>query len=477
MNPAPFIDPHEPLDWLGPLSEDPLQLVTSDGAWRRGALVADGGALAAALLAWGAAPGTILLAPLPAPDLARLFFACARARIALFPLDPATSPERRAALLALAGPRGRLLEALPSAAAIAATAADPLPPLPVAAQPALVIATSGSEGEPKGVVLTHANLAAAADASAERLPLGPGDTWLACLPLHHIGGVSILARCARSSATARVLDRFTVEAVAAALAEGNITHLSLVPAMLDRLLEAGVPPGPLRYVLVGGAALSAPLFRRAMAAGWPLCVSYGLSECAAQVVTWVHPPPDVWQEGRVGAPLAGCRVELGPQGRLRLAGPQVMWGYLNPELEPGRGLTDGALLSGDLARLEADGSLTLLGRADDMLVSGGVNVHPAEVEAVLLACPGVRDAAVTALPDPVWGDRLLALVVGDSAAMDDAGLHRWCAERLPSPRRPRLIQRVATLPRNPMGKLQRPALRQLAQQLAQDGLLAPGEAP
>ena len=88
------------------------------------------------------------------------------------------------------------------------------------------------------------------------------------------------------------------------------------------------------------------------------------------------------------------------------------------------------------------------------------------------SCPGVRDAAVTALPDPVWGDRLLALVVGDSAAMDDASLHRWCAERLPSPRRPRLIQRVATLPRNPMGKLQRPALRQLAQQLAQDGLLA-----
>ncbi|HET7774806.1 MAG TPA: AMP-binding protein, partial [Azospira sp.] len=252
-------------------------------------------------------------------------------------------------------------------------------------------------------------------------------------------------------------------------------HLSLVPAMLDRLLEAGVAPGHLRYVLIGGAALSRSLFQRASAAGWPLCVSYGLSECAAQVATWVHPPLDAWQEGRVGPPLAGFRADLGEDGRLRLAGPQVMWGYLNAELEAGRGLDRGRLLTGDLARLEADGGLSLLGRADDMLVSGGVNVHPAEVEAVLLACPGIRDAAVTALPDPVWGDRLVALVVAPGEAGDK--LRQWCKERLPSPRQPRLIHAVAALPRNPMGKLQRPALRQLAQQLCQDGSLQEAAQP
>jgi len=472
MNHAPVIAPlaiREFLDWLAPLPEDPLQLVTSAGAWRRGKLADDAQLLALALLETGARPGDILLAPLPAFDLARLLFACTRLGIALFPLDPASSPERRAALLALAGPRGRLLESLPQAAAHPNTAL--LPPLPAATQPALVIATSGSEGEPKGVVLTHANLTAAAEASAHRLPLAPGDCWLACLPLHHIGGMSILARCARAGATARVLDRFEVETVATVLAEGTVSHLSLVPAMLDRLLEAGVSPGTLRYVLIGGAALSRPLFERAMAAGWPLCVSYGLSECAAQAATWVHPSVAIWQEGQVGAPLQGLTATITTEGRLALAGPQVMWGYLNPAGLPGRGLTEGTFVTGDLAELDEQGGLRILGRADDLLISGGVNVHPAEVESVLLACPGVRDAALTALPDPVWGDRLVALVTGEA---EDTVLLDWCRDRLVSAKRPRTIRRVARLPRNPMGKLQRQTLRELARQLEAGPTAPPG---
>ena len=455
-------------DWLSPLAvaplsdplPDPLQLATTTGTWRRSALLADAQALAAGLLDGGTKPGDIILAPLSAPDLARLFFACARAGLALFPLDPAMPAERRQALLALAGPKGRLIEALPEPGQgphdLAAT-------LPAAHRPALIIATSGSEGMPKAVVLTHANLMAAADASASRIPLGPGDTWLACLPLHHIGGMSILSRCARSGATARVLSSFDTAAIAAALAQGGITHLSLVPAMLAGLLEAGVAPSGLKYVLIGGAALSASLFHRAMAAGWPLCVSYGLSECAAQVATWVHPPADQWQEGQVGPVLPGFRPELTAEGRLRLAGPQVMWGYLNPEGRPGQGLGDGALLTGDLASIGPDGNLALQGRADDMLVSGGVNVHPAEVEASLQAFPAIgelKDLAITALPDPVWGDLLVALAVGGPE--QHAPLLAWCREHLPGPRRPHRILAVPQLPRNAMGKLQRGQLRPLA---------------
>ncbi len=488
------------MDWLAPLpqADTPRQLVTSAGTWSRAALAADARALGAALLAGGARPGDIVLAPLPAWALARLFFACAATGLTLFPLDPAAPPQRRQHLLALAGPRGRLLEALPEFASGVASemqvqtgdgqtaASSPPPLLPLPDQPALVIATSGSEGDPKGVVLSHGNLAAAAAASAQRLPLGPGDTWLACLPLHHVGGQSILTRCAQAGATAQVLDAFSVEAVADALAGGShaptapiapITHLSLVPAMLDRLLAAGVAPGPLRHVLIGGAALSRALFNRAREAGWPLAVSYGLSECAAQVATWVDPGPD-WLEGQVGSPLPGCRATVGKDGRLVLQGPQVMWGYLNPQGQPGQGLEEleeleglegpaeaggtPAFVTGDLAARDEAGRLTILGRADDMLISGGINVHPAEVESLLLACPGVADAGVTALPDPVWGDRLVALVAGTIAP--DA-LLQWCREHLPSSRRPRRLHRVESLPRNPMGKLQRPALRELAQRL------------
>ncbi|HJW03691.1 MAG TPA: AMP-binding protein [Azospira sp.] len=449
-------------DWLPATLPDPLQLVTTAGSWRRSALLADSQALAAGLLAAGATPGDIILAPFPAPELARLFFACARAGLALFPLDPAMPPERRQALLALTGPKGRLLDALPETGQ-AAQELVLTPTLPAAARPALIIATSGSEGLPKAVVLTHANLMAAADASASRIPLVPGDTWLACLPLHHIGGMSILSRCARSGATAQVLPGFDPAAIAAALAEDHVTHLSLVPAMLARLLEAGVAPTGLKYVLIGGAALSASLFHRAMAAGWPLCVSYGLSECAAQVATWVHPAADQWQEGQVGPALPGFTSSLTAEGRLRLAGPQVMWGYLNPEGRPGQGLNDGALVTGDLASIGPDGSLALLGRADDMLVSGGVNVHPAEVEASLQAFPAIadlKDLAITALPDPVWGDLLVALAVG--GAEQHAPLLAWCREHLPGPRRPHRILAVPQLPRNPMGKLQRSQLRPLA---------------
>lgn len=476
------------MDWLAPLpqADTPRQLVTSAGTWSRAALAADARALGAALLAGGARPGDIVLAPLPAWALARLFFACAATGLTLFPLDPAAPPQRRQHLLALAGPRGRLLEALPEFSSGVASEMQvqmgdgqkvisaSLPLLPLPDQPALVIATSGSEGDPKGVVLSHGNLAAAAAASSQRLPLGPGDTWLACLPLHHVGGQSILTRCAQAGATARVLDAFSVEAVADALAGGShsptapITHLSLVPAMLDRLLAAGVAPGPLRHVLIGGAALSRTLFNRAREAGWPLAVSYGLSECAAQVATWVNPGPD-WQEGQVGSPLPGCRATVREDGRLVLQGPQVMWGYLNPQGQPGQGLempedSNGtpAFVTGDLAAQDEAGRLTILGRADDMLISGGINVHPAEVESLLLACPGIADAGVTALPDPVWGDRLVALVAGTIAP--DA-LLQWCREHLPSSRRPRRLHRVESLPRNPMGKLQRPALRELAQRL------------
>lgn len=331
-----------------------------------------------------------------------------------------------------------------------------LPAVP-AAQPgiALIISTSGSEGQPRPVLLANAQLNAAAAASNSRLPLGPGDLWLNCLPLCHIGGQSILWRCARAAAGMLLHKGFSVEAVAGDLARFPVSHISLVPTMLARLLELDVKPPPsLRVALIGGAALSQPLHDRARAAGWPLCPSYGMSETAAQLAT--HTPADgPWHEGLVGRPMPGHEMEISAEGRIRIRGPQVMAGYLD-----GNGLdAAGWLTTGDLGEIDGDGRLTVTGRADDMLISGGIKVHPLTVESCLAACPGIRDVAVTGLPDPVWGQRIVALIVGSTSAEQ---LLAHAREHLPAAARPRQIRILDGLPRNAAGKLERAALHELA---------------
>ena len=324
---------------------------------------------------------------------------------------------------------------------------------------ALVIATSGSEGEPRGVMLSDASLDAAAAAANRHLPLAAGDLWLDCLPLYHIGGLAILWRCARAGAGVLLHDGFNADAVAADLMRQPVTHLSLVPAMLARLLETGVAPPPgLRHAMIGGAALAPSLYEKAKAAGWPLNPSYGMSETTAQVATWT-PADGPWHEGLVGRPLAGSEIALAADGRIRIRGPQVMLGYLGD----GGIDADGWLTTGDLGKIDDFGRLTVTGRADDMLVSGGHNVHPLEVESCLAACPGVRDVAVTGLPDPVWGDLIVALVVGETPRKD---LLAWCRSRLPGAAQPRRIVRLDALPRNAAGKLERAALRRLAREAA-----------
>lgn len=316
---------------------------------------------------------------------------------------------------------------------------------------ALIIATSGSEGAPKGVRLPWRAVAAAARMSARALELHAGDAWLACMPLHHVGGAMIVYRCLRAGATAVVREGFDADAVARDLAARGITHVSLVPPMLARLLDAGVQPAStLRCVLVGGAALSLPLFRRAVAAGWPVCPTYGMTESCAQATVFLRPSLDEWQEGDVGAPLPGVRFDTAPDGTLRIATPARMAGYLGDAAPAPQWLS-----TRDLGWLDAAGRVHVAGRADDMLVSAGVNVHPLEVESRLAACPGVREAGVVGLADPVWGDVIAAAYEG---AIAETELEEWCRAQLPAPRRPRRFLRVAALPRTPSGKLDRRAL-------------------
>ncbi len=405
---------------------------------------------AATLGAIGLAPGTLLALAADGGELLPTMLAAHWAGHPFMPLDPATAGLRWPLLREATTPPPQRLPAAPAAGAAVAAIT------PAAGEAAaLVIATSGSEGAPKGVVLPHRALLAAAAASNARLPLRAGDTWLDCLPLTHIGGLSIFWRCFLAGAAVRLHERFAAEAVWADLQAGRASHVSLVPAMLAQLLEladGAPPPATLRGVLVGGAALSRPLWQQARAAGWPLHVSYGMSETAAQIA--VLPPTADWHEGLVGRALPEVELAVGADGRIRMRGPQRMLGYLGAAAEDcGQWLT-----TGDLGRIDADGMLTVLGRADDMLVSGGHTLHPAEIEAQLTNCPGVADAAVTRSSDPVWGDVITALVVGCAA---EDSVAAWCRAALPSSLRPRRIVRVAALPRNAMGKLERRRLPEL----------------
>jgi len=368
-------------------------------------------------------------------DLASHAFACSLKNRPIFPVD------RNARTIALADDN------------FPATSKS-LPP-----DIAVVIATSGSEGAPRHVMLSDASLDAAAAAANRHLALQAGDLWLDCLPLHHIAGLSILWRCARAGAGILLHDGFVAEAVATALGQHPVSHLSLVPAMLAALLDTGVrPPDSLRHVVVGGAALPMNLYQRATAAGWPLNPSYGMSETAAQVATYTL-ADGPWHEGLVGQPLGSNEFALTADMRIRIRGPQVMPGYV----EGGGVDADGWLTTGDLGKIDENGRLTVTGRADDMLISGGCNVHPLEVESCLAGCPGIRDSAVTGLPDETWGDLVIALVVGDATP---ASIEDWCRARLPAAARPRRIVRLASLPRNATGKLERSALRRLAREAA-----------
>lgn len=396
--------------------------------------------------------GCIVAQAATADSLAYNLLAAQWAGHPFLPLDPATAPIRWPALCAAhTWPMYRLTETL----AGIATKFQQTPFRPAPDAPALLIATSGSEGTPKSVVLAHSALDAAATASNSCIPLTEGDIWLNCLPLHHIGGLSIFWRCFAAGATVRLHDGFSAEHVWKEIATGLASHVSLVPAMLSRLLDVSAgasPPNHLRCVLVGGAALSRPLWQRARAAGWPLYISYGMSETAAQIA--LLPPTEEWREGLVGQPLPGNEIRIDDTGRICVRGPQRMLGYLGqPRLS-----MDQWWATGDLGQLDANGQLSVLGRADDLLISGGINLHPAEVEGRLATCPGVLDCAVTGTQDPVWGHIVTALIVGDIAPEE---LANWCREHLPAPMRPRRFVQTQCLPRNGMGKLQRSRLTEL----------------
>ncbi len=321
-----------------------------------------------------------------------------------------------------------------------------------------VMYTSGTTAAPKPVQLTDGNWQANALGSAVALGLDPAERWLCAMPLAHVGGLSILIRSAIYGTTVVLHERFETTAVMQALMDPGerITMISLVPTMLARLLDAGLcSPPALRWALLGGGPIAPALLERAVAAGVPVAPTYGMTEACSQIATF-------------GFPLHG--VDLRLDGDRGLDGDQREILVRGPVVAPGSLAADGWLHTGDIGAFDTAGRVVITGRMVDTIVSGGENVAPAEVEAVLLAHPAVADAGVFGRADPEWGEAVVArVVVRDGAALDaDADalrvqLHAFCAKRLAAFKVPKAIEFAADLPRTQSGKLLRRELPNVTQ--------------
>jgi O-succinylbenzoic acid--CoA ligase len=359
----------------------------------------------------------------------------------------------------------------------------PLPAAPDPDAPMALLLTSGTSGVPKAASLPWRAMAASADAVAQAIALSPDDRWWLGMPFFHVGGLSALLRCCRSGAAAVIAERFEPARTLDELSTQSVTVASFVPTMLQGLIAAKGDrpwPGALRLAMLGGAAAPAELLDAC-----PFAVAtYGLTE-ACSTVTLVR--PDATGKGTrkgsepsgplrvplgasrlsAGTPVPGVEVRiLGPAGdvlgpgevgEIAVSGPTLMAGYVGDAAATRAALVDGWLRTGDHGRLAADGSLTVLGRRTDLIVSGGENVYPAEVESALLAHPSVAAAAVVAVPSPRWGQSPFAFVVR-RGALDEEALRGWLGDRLARFKHPAGYAWLGALPLLGNGKVDRRAL-------------------
>ncbi|MDH2426206.1 AMP-binding protein [Sphaerisporangium sp. TRM90804] len=308
--------------------------------------------------------------------------------------------------------------------------------VPASAGTAVIIATSGSTGAPKGVELPAAALLASASASLRRLSAGDGERWLCCLPPSHVSGLQVLVRSLLSGSEPLIHERFSPAGVAASGAD----HVSLVPTQLRRMVDAGVDLSRFRTILLGGAAAPAGLLAEARETGARIVTTYGMSETSGGCVY-------------DGVPLDGVEAEVGADGRVRLAGPVLFSGY---RLRPGLSAAslDGRWFLTSDAGVLRDGRLRVLGRLDDVINTGGRKVVAGAVAGLIEGHPGVREAVVAGRPHPEWGEEVVAAVVpaDPSAPPSLEELRAWVKDRLPGYAAPRALQVVERFPLLANGK-------------------------
>jgi O-succinylbenzoic acid--CoA ligase len=373
---------------------------------------------------------------------------------AILPLDPAVPPARLRDLITALRPAS-----VEDASGAGLGTPHRAPAAGVAAGTAVVVATSGSTGPPKGVQLSAAALRASAAASLTRVGAvpagaGPAGRWLCCLPGFHVAGLQVLVRSLLAGTEPVVTDRVDARTVAGC----GCAYVSLVPTQLRRLLDAGAPLGLFEAILLGGAAPPAGLLAEARAAGARVITTYGMSEtCGGCVYD--------------GLPLDGVRLRTGADGRIGIAGPVLFSGYWPPAAVPAGSSAAGPAAAGDgwfwtsdIGALDDAGRLTVRGRADDVINTGGEKVLPGEVESVVGTLDGVRDVVIVGVPDSEWGEMVTAVIVPENPAVPPelARLRAQARERLPGYAAPRRLILVAEIPMLASGKPDRQALRGIA---------------
>lgn len=332
---------------------------------------------------------------------------------------------------------------------------------------AAIIYTSGTTGTPKGAMLTVANFLWSAIGSALNLRVLENDRWIACLPLFHVGGLSIVFRSAVYGTAIVVHDGFDAAAVNEEIDRGA-TMVSVVSVMLQRLLdERGdkTAPPTFRCVLLGGGPAPQSLVARCDHIGLPVATTYGLTETCSQAAT-LNPEDVKRKPGSSGKALHPNDIQIetknSPEGEILVRGPIVMAGYFNNPEATIEALEGGWLHTGDIGRIDDEGYLYVLDRRDDLIVTGGENVYPAEVESALDAHPSVIEAGVIGVDDPTWGKRIVA-IIRTSAEISSTDLDAHCRTMLAGYKVPREFRIVTDpLPRTASGKIRRNLLRTAA---------------
>lgn len=352
------------------------------------------------------------------------------------------------------------LTAAERAAEVAATAraAGTLPE-----DAAVIMYTSGTTGQARGAILTRSALRASAQASAANMGWQPDDCWLLAMPLARVGGLSILTRCLIARRAVALAPSFDAALVPEWMERWRTTLASMVPTMLALVFERFPdwrPPPFLRAIQVGGAEAPPRLLKEAARRKVPVVITYGCTELSSQIV--VTPYEQRFNPAPCGAgrPLPGAEVRV-VDGRIEARGPMRMAGYVGGEPLPPEAWFD----TGDVGQFDANGCLHVRARRADLIVTGGENVYPAEVERVLEACDGIREAAVFGVPDETWGQIVAAAFVANGTPPSDAELGAFLDHHLARHKRPRRIAFVPQLPHTGAGKLDRAALPSLAPQL------------